>query len=123
MSTAVEPRSRFAIAAAGAAVFFVAMPAVWMAITFVAANRSADRLQGEIIGYGMIITLPASAIVGAIAGFVAGYVGDRARWGRRWAVLAMVSALLAVGFNVYLLQTSGPDSRRRPTPAVSPAAR
>ena len=47
MSTPAEPRSRFAIAAAGAAAFLVAMPALWMAVTFVAATRAADRMQGE----------------------------------------------------------------------------
>lgn len=120
MSTPAEPRSRFAIAAAGAAAFLVAMPALWMAVTFVAATRAADRMQGEVIGYAMILTLPAAAIGGALAGFVAGLVGDRARWPRRWAALALVGALLAVGFNLYLLHSSSPATRRRPAPAAAP---
>lgn len=116
MSNTTTQQSRFALGAAGAAFlgFFLAM--AWTGVTIIAAGRAADRTQNETIGLMMIFTAPAAGLLGAIAGFVAGYVGEREQWPRRWAIVGVAGVLLAVVFNVYMLHTTGPDSR--PHPAV-----
>jgi MFS family permease len=111
MSNTTPQPGRFALAAAGAAFLGFVTAVAWTVVTMIAAGRAADRTQNETIGLLMIFTVPIAGLLAAIAGFVAGYVGERAQWPRRWAIVGVTGVLLAVGFNAYLLQTTGPDSR------------
>jgi MFS family permease len=113
MSNPTTPQSRFALGAAGAAFFGLFLPFAWVVVTIITAGRAADHRQDEAIGYMMFLTGPTAGLVGAIAGFFAGYRGPREQWPRRWAIVGVVGVLLAVVFNVYMLHTTGPDSRPR----------
>ncbi|MDB4929579.1 MAG: hypothetical protein JWM10_2063 [Myxococcaceae bacterium] len=111
MSNTTTQPGRFALGAAGAAFFGLFMPFAWVVVTVITAGRAADHRQDEAIGYMMILTAPTAGLLAAIAGFVAGYRGPREQWPRRWAIIGVVGVLLAVVFNVYMLRTTGPDSR------------
>ena len=118
-ATIAPPQNRLAVAVAGAAFLAVFMGVAWMAVTMAAAHQAVDRLQNETVGYAMFLTSPLAGLAGGVAGFCAGFFGDRARWLRRWAAVAVVGVLLAVGFNVWMLRTTGPDSRpHAPVPSA-----
>jgi MFS family permease len=120
MSNTTTQQSRFALGAAGAAFLGIFLAIAWAVVTIVAAGRAADRTQNETIGLMMIFTGPAAGLLGAIAGFVAGYVGPREQWPRRWAIVGVAGVLLAAVFNVYMLHTTGPETRHRAPAHVAP---
>lgn len=115
---AAPPKRSLAVCFGGLCFFGLFMPFVWMVVTILATQTTTDHIQQESVGYVMIISCPLAGVVFGIAAFVAGLVGDPTRWLRRWVVLGVVGALLAVGFNAWMLHDSAPENRH-PAPSRS----
>ncbi len=105
----VQGRS-LAVCFAGAAFFGVLLPVAWVMVTIAASTLATGRTQQETVGYAMILTGPAAAVLGAVGGFAVGFFGDPARWLRRWAIFGVAGLALAFAFNAWMLVDTRPPA-------------
>lgn len=97
---------RFATAFGGAAFFGVGNLMLWMCASFASSAFAIGHTQDEALGYMAIVTGPCAGLVGAVAGFCVSYFGDRARYLKRWAILALLSVSLCLVFNAYMVHAA-----------------